>query len=319
MSTISEAALLLQQGRLVAFPTETVYGLGADATNREAVKRIFAVKKRPFTHPLIVHLADRSQVSDYAREIPLEFEQLANQFWPGPLTIILKKQPQVLDEVSGGLDTIGLRIPRHPIAKALLQEFGGAIAAPSANLFTHVSPTTAKGVSDELGDAVDMILDGGQCEVGLESTIVDLSNNDPRILRPGMITYEEIAECLTRKVSRFVTEKNIVAPGMHNIHYAPITRTELLARKELLERIRLQSNKIAIITHDINKIDDEISLTHFALENDPHHYAHNLYLALREADQLGVDCIYIEAVPDDIKWDAIRDRIQKASGKSINE
>src|SRR5947207_9629696 len=182
---IGKAVEILRAGGLVAFPTETVYGLGADATNAEAVAKIFAAKGRPATNPLIVHVADVDTARRFAASWPLAASHLAEQFWPGPLTLVLPRSPAIVPAVSAGLRTVGLRVPNHPLALQLLQQFGGPVAAPSANRSNRVSPTTAQHVRDELGDAVDLVLDGGPCAVGIESTVLDLTGDRPAILRPG--------------------------------------------------------------------------------------------------------------------------------------
>ncbi|WP_442770390.1 L-threonylcarbamoyladenylate synthase, partial [Zoogloea ramigera] len=199
MNDIQRAVQLLRQGELVALPTETVYGLGADALNPDAVAKIFAAKGRPSDHPLIVHLADASQIMTWAREVPKDAIALARAFWPGPLTLILKRDESVPDLVTGGQDTVGLRVPNHPVALELLRAFGSGVAAPSANRFGRISPTTAEHVRQELGERVALILDGGACAVGLESTIVDLSRGVPVILRPGAIGADDIARVLGRR------------------------------------------------------------------------------------------------------------------------
>jgi tRNA threonylcarbamoyl adenosine modification protein (Sua5/YciO/YrdC/YwlC family) len=196
MNEVVRAAALLRAGELVAFPTETVYGLGADASNPGAIARIFAAKGRPADHPLIVHLPDAGQLERWAVDIPEAAHGLAAAFWPGPLTLILRRHPSVSDAITGGQDTVGLRVPNHPLALQLLREFGGGVAAPSANRFGRISPTTAAHVRDELGAAVSMILDGGPCAVGIESTILDLSAGRARILRPGMLDAAAIAAVL---------------------------------------------------------------------------------------------------------------------------
>ena len=206
MALLAEAVELLRAGELVAFPTETVYGLGADAGNPEALAKIFAAKGRPADHPLIVHVPDVAHLDQWAREIPDAAHLLAQAFWPGPLTLILKRQPTVPDLVTGGQDTVGLRIPHHPLALQLLKAFDGGIAAPSANRFGHISPTTAQHVREELGAAVALVLDGGPCSVGIESTIVDLSRGDPVILRPGMISAAQIDQALHQQVVRHSRE-----------------------------------------------------------------------------------------------------------------
>src|SRR6185503_20849697 len=195
-ASIQTAVDVLRKGGLVAFPTETVYGLGADADNEQALKAIFRVKGRPETHPLIIHLNRREQLQDWAASIPDSARKLAERFWPGPLTLILKKASRVSKVVTGGQETVGLRVPDHPAALSLLREFGGGVAAPSANRFGRVSPTTAEHVRQDLGGDVDFILDGGPCSIGVESTIVDLSSGDPVILRPGGLTKERLEETL---------------------------------------------------------------------------------------------------------------------------
>ena len=193
---IDRAVAVLRAGGLVAFPTETVYGLGADASNPEAVKKIYAAKGRPRDHPLIVHVADSAQVKEWAREVPDAAERLAQRYWPGPLTLILKRAAHVSDLVTGGQDTVALRVPSHPIARAMLQEFGSGVAAPSANRYGRVSATTAQHVRSEFGDVVECVLDGGASDVGIESTIVDLSGMQPALLRPGSITLQQLEETL---------------------------------------------------------------------------------------------------------------------------
>ncbi len=318
---IQKAAEILRAGGLIALPTETVYGLGADARNETAIRRIFAAKERPFDHPLIVHLADFSQVPAWAREVPPAAIQLANAFWPGPLTMILKKQPHVLDIVTGNQDTIGLRIPCHPVAQAVLQEFGHGIAAPSANKFTHISPTTADAVHEELGAKVDLILDGGECDVGLESTIVDLSGKMPVILRPGMINAEAIEKVIEQPVKSEQSEIHFVrVPGTHHVHYAPVTPSILLDSNNIpafLQSLRADDLPAAVITHSKLVLPDLKKIHHVNLPEEPQAYAHDLYRTLRALDNLRFQCIVIESVPPEPCWDAIRDRLNKASGRRV--
>ena len=309
---IQKAALILNAGGLVAFPTETVYGLGGDAENPQAIEKIFASKERPSTHPLIVHIATIDAMQHWAIDIPAVAYQLAEAFWPGPLTLILKKAPQVLFSVTGGQDTIGLRIPNHPVALALLNAFGRGIAAPSANKFTHISPTTAAAVAAELGNKVDLILDGGDCQVGLESTIIDLSQTEYKILRPGMLAAKEIASVLKQPIS-FTTKTSVRVPGMHELHYAPRTKTICLTSDEIINFIEtLSADKfpVALITHHAMQ-HPKINLV--TLSDNPHEYAHDLYATLRKLDEEHFNYILIEAVPASEAWDAIRDRINKAS------
>ncbi len=318
ISDISKAVAILQAGGLVAFPTETVYGLGGDASNRAAVRKIFTAKERPYDHPLIVHLASVGQLSDWAGEIPPQALRLAEAFWPGPLTMILKKQPHVSDIVSGGQDTIGLRIPRHPVAKALLEAFGKGVAAPSANRFTHISPTTAAAVMEELGDRIDLILDGGGCEVGLESTIIDMSKEQPVILRPGMISRGEIEEVLGMSVLSLRQDAPVTtrAPGMHHLHYAPTTKTIMVPAPELsalLLSLQPEELPVAVVCRGENL--SQANTVHIEkMPADAHAYAHDLYHILRKLDNQHFKRIIIEAVPETPEWEAIRDRLGKASG-----
>lgn len=317
MTDLSQAVSILRNGGLVAFPTETVYGLGADARNEHAVQRVFAVKQRPANHPLIVHLADAQQMSAWAQEIPDAAWQLAKHFWPGPLTLVLRKQPQVLAVVTGGQETVALRVPAHPIAQALLQAFGDGLVAPSANQFTHLSPTTAEAVYAELGEQVDVILDGGLCEVGVESTILDLTESRvPRILRPGMITRLQIAHVLRQEV--FTKEQmatDILAPGMHPVHYAPRTKTMLLAPEKLLgflHALLADDLPCAVLTRHAEPFAVS-GVEQIIMARDAAGYAHELYDALRTVDDARFKYIIVEDVPRTAEWEAIRDRLQKAS------
>ena len=231
---IASAASLLRNGGVVAFPTETVYGLGAAAENNEAVRRIFSIKGRPADHPLIVHLADAGMIGRWAREIPDAAFRLAEYFWPGPLTIVLRRSASVSDLVTGGLDTVGIGCPAHPVSRALLREFGGGVAAPSANRFGRISPTCADHVRDELGSAPDLILDGGDCQVGLESTIISLVDDRPVLLRPGGISLPELCEALGREVAHpGQPDPALRAPGCHASHYAPLTPSFIISAVNL--------------------------------------------------------------------------------------
>lgn len=316
---IDRAVELLRAGRLVAFATETVYGLGADATNAAAVARIFAAKGRPNTNPLIVHVHSVEVAKRYVSHWPDFAQCLAERFWPGPLTIVLPKNQSVtpskrppprpsprvprqgecsiVDLVTAGLSTVGIRIPNHPVAVELLRAFDGAVAAPSANKSNHVSPTTAQHVRDELGDAVDLILDGGPCAVGIESTVLDLSSSSPRILRPGGVTREEIEEVIGAVEAGTVVSKLTTparSPGQQETHYAPRTPA---FRYELAQRARIDLSDAAII---------ELTL-------DPATYARNFYARLRLLDTQQLRAIYIELPPDRPAWVAVRDRIIRAT------
>lgn len=311
---IDRAVAALRDGQLVAFPTETVYGLGADASNAAAVRRIFAAKGRPADHPLIVHLPDVAALSDWARDIPPAAWQLAARFWPGPLTMILPKAPRVPDVVTGGQQSIGLRVPDHPVARALLQAFNGGIAAPSANRFGRISPTRAEHVQSELGDAVALIVDGGPCRVGVESSIVDLTGEQPALLRPGHISASQLAAVLGIAVAQPQRSKTR-APGTLASHYAPLTGTSLVESNELLpaiEALLRQGRRVAVLARQPAAVDDRRVFWQPAA-HDPETYAHDLYAYLRQLDALQYDHILVEAVPEDDAWLAVRDRLRRAA------
>lgn len=313
---IIKAADILRAGGLVAIPTETVYGLAADALNEAAVRRIFAAKGRPMTHPLIVHLSDANQLTAWARDIPDAAWRLAKAFWPGPLTMILKKQPHVPAIVTGGQATVGLRVPAHPVARAVLTAFGSGVAAPSANRFTHISPTSAEAVREELGDKVDYILDGGDCAVGVESTIVDLSGGVPVILRPGMITSDAIHEVLHEPVMTQKKESETRAPGMHTLHYAPETKTLVLSAQEIpvyLQSLSASAFPLALLTHSGLHVNKDLKVIVAPMPDHAGDYAHEIYRMLRALDHQELKSIIVEAVPESIEWEAIRDRLTKAS------
>lgn len=305
---ILRAADLLRAGALVALPTETVYGLGADASNPGAVRQIYAAKGRPADHPLIVHLATAEQLVDWASEIPREAIALARAFWPGPLTLILKKNPEINDLVSGGQDTLGLRVPDHPVALALLRAFGGGIAAPSANRFGRISPTTARHVEEELGDAVAMILDGGACGVGIESTILDLSRNAPVILRPGMIGRDAIAAVIGRPVRlKDETDQAPRVSGALAAHYAPRTPMRMASRAE----INAASEDRAVLSLAGESLPGRYRMAIDA-PFDAAGYAHELYANLRALDASGATQILVETLPETSDWDAVHDRLGRA-------
>lgn len=324
-ATIAQAVKILQAGGLVAFPTETVYGLGADARHEDAVSKIFTVKERPHDHPLIVHIATIDELTEWAQDISADALLLAQAYWPGPLTIILKKQPHVLASVTAGQDTIGLRIPNHPVALRLLRAYGSGIAAPSANKFTHLSPTTAAAVYAELGNQVDLILDGGPCTVGLESTIIDMSGSQPVILRPGMISAESITKVLKTNITlqrqdNPVSAKKIRTAGMHHLHYAPLTKTALIHSAHLAEFLKtLTPNDlpIALLTHSQYFLPKIKNVDRINMSADPIIYAHDLYHTLRLLDERHYRQIIIEAVPKDTSWEAIHDRLIKATGMKL--
>jgi L-threonylcarbamoyladenylate synthase len=307
MSDIVRASQILRDGGLVAFPTETVYGLGADATNPGAVRRIFSAKGRPPTNPLIVHVADASVAQRYAATWPPRAEQLAQRFWPGPLTLVLPKAPSIVPEATAGRDTVGLRVPNHPLALDLLRTFDGPVAAPSANRSNHVSPTTADHVRQELGDAVDLILDGGPCAVGIESTVLDLTSDRPRILRPGGVTREQI-EAVIGPVELFAGSVALtvaaISPGQQERHYSP--RTPAFRFTRLLQTG--PTDGVLAIGQRFH-IDGNV----IEMPGDPAAYAQHLYAALRALDGAGVTRICIEMPPDEPRWLAVRDRLTRAA------
>jgi len=326
-AAIDYAANLLRQGRLVAFPTETVYGLGADASNPDAVRRIFQAKGRPADHPLIVHIPSADSLNDWALTVPDAAKQLAARFWPGPLAMILNKRPEVPLIVTGGQQTVGLRMPDHPVALRLLRAFGGGIAAPSANRFCRISPTQAAHVEEELGDAVDLILDGGACQVGVESTIVDLSGNRPKLLRPGHITRLEIEAVLQTDLvivspqSEQTNQQEVRAPGMMAVHYAPSTMAMLCPADrltEIIQELTLREKRIGILAY--NHLDQaENRLTRvIRMPEQAEDYAKALYTSLRELDSLQLDMILVEKPPNTGAWQAINDRLHKATSTCTN-
>jgi L-threonylcarbamoyladenylate synthase len=278
---------VLRAGGLVAFPTETVYGLGANALDEAAVKRIFEAKGRPLSSPLIVHVATIEMARELAREWPEQAEPLANRFWPGPLTIIVPKAPHLPDLVTGGLPSAGLRIPAHPVARALIEAARIPIAAPSANRFTELSPTSAKHVPAGLAD---MILDGGPCTVGIESTVISLAGLRPRILRPGMITQTQIEQV----IGPVELGSGPESPGQHPRHYSP--RTPVLLGESPREG---KGRHLALA----------------AMPGDAAAYAEKLYRVLHELDEQGYEWISIEPPPDTPEWEGIRDRLIRAAGR----
>ncbi len=313
LAAVQRAAEILRSGGLVVFPTETVYGLGADAESPAAVARIFAAKGRPADHPLIVHMARHDHLNQWSRDIPPAAFVLARRYWPGPLTLILHRACRVPDGVTGGQDTVGLRVPDHPLALMLLEAFGGGIAAPSANRFGQVSPTTVAHVREELGDAMDFILDGGPCRVGIESTILDLSGHQPRLLRPGAITLAEIEAVLEQSV---ISQGNdaLRAPGMLRSHYAPRTplylvRTGLL-KAEICWRIR-QGQRIGVLAMPATQLPESCLRHH--MPPHPAGWARELYAQLRALDQQALDGLLIEAPPSGADWQAVSDRLVRAA------
>jgi len=310
LSSIKRAAAVLRGGGLVAFPTETVYGLGADASNSAAVSRIYAVKGRPSDHPVIVHIADVGQLARWTRDVSDAAARLAARFWPGPLTLVLRRAHGVGDELTGGQETIGLRVPGHPIALELLREFGGGIAAPSANRFGRISPTTAEHVRRDLGSDVDLILDGGPCDIGIESTIVDLSRGRPVLLRPGRVGVTDIADALG--VAPEVPDSAAPrAPGALESHYAPLQPLRLVPAARWNSRARGGPLRRSVMSFDARPPDDT-SVAWIQAPSDPLRYGHDLYANLRALDSSDCDEIVVEEPPATAEWSAIRDRLTRA-------
>jgi L-threonylcarbamoyladenylate synthase len=332
-AVIARAAEILRRGGLVAFPTETVYGLGANALDPDAVDRIFAAKGRPWFNPLIVHVADLDRVRDVARDWPENAERLARAFWPGPLTLVVHKRPEVPPSVSGGGDTVGVRVPSHPVARALLTAAGIPVAAPSANRSNEVSPTTGSHVQKSLGEAVDLILDAGPTTVGIESTVVDVTQDPPSVLRPGMITQADLTRVVgevVRTIIEFrphpprdeprqadVGDRHArPSPGMLERHYAPRTSLLLVETGSLRRTIedeeragrRVGAILITVMTpsppaHRIAELDA-----------DPAKYAAALYAVLHQLDEdTGVDVIVVERPPMLPEWFAVLDRLWRAA------
>ncbi|MGQ0507848.1 MAG: L-threonylcarbamoyladenylate synthase [Myxococcaceae bacterium] len=305
---IQRAIEILRLGGLVALPTETVYGLAADADNELAVRRIFAVKGRPATHPLIVHVPSTDVLSDWALDIPPDAHALAKVFWPGPLTLVLRRAPRVLDAVTGGQDTVALRVPSHPSALAVLREFQGGLAAPSANRFGAVSPTTAAHVRADLGVEVDLILDGGPSTVGVESTIVDLSHGAPVLLRPGGVGKEELERVLGRTLP-LRTSSEVRAPGLLPSHYAP--RAGVLLTEDPAAALEGRTGRIAVLAPE--NVSVPSGVTTVRVPADAAGFARELYAKLRELDLAGVELIIAVPPPESGLGLAVRDRLKRAS------
>lgn len=309
--TVQKAVALLAQGGLIGLPTETVYGLAADATQEEAVRKIFALKGRPAGHPLIVHLSDAQRLPQWAHKIPSVAYDLAEAFWPGPLTMILPRQPSVLDVVTGGHPTVGLRVPAHPVARALLKAYGkqhsGALAAPSANRFGRVSPTQAEHVRAEFGDDVAMVLEGGACPVGIESTILDLSGPKIQLLRPGKIGREALQAVVGPL--ELPLRSSTPAPGTLSSHYAVAVPTYGHCDPESLPGPSGQRRGwIGMSAPQVSGGDWVVEV----LGRDPDSFAQRFYATLRRLEAAGVEEIYIQALPEEDAWGGIRDRVQRA-------
>jgi L-threonylcarbamoyladenylate synthase len=321
---IAAAVACLKAGEAIGLPTETVYGLAADASNAHAVAQIFSAKGRPSDHPLIVHVVSAAAAKLWAAEWPESAQKLAAAFWPGPMTLIVRRAAHVLDGVTGGQDTVGLRVPSHPVAQAVLQQFSGTssessagLAAPSANQFGQVSPTTAAHVAAEFPDRALMILDGGACEIGVESTIIDVSGSTVRVLRPGRVRASEIEQVLGHTLAETATEAPRVS-GAQASHYAPHTQTLMLATGRLRMQLRAFRHAQArqptrcVITHSFDAEPAE-QLRVIRLAADVHTWERELYALLRALDQERYGALIIEAPPETPEWDAVNDRMRRAT------
>jgi L-threonylcarbamoyladenylate synthase len=296
---LARAAGLIRAGRLVAFPTETVYGLGANALDARAVRRIFELKGRPPSSPLIVHVDSIAAARELVTEWPARAQALADEYWPGPLTIVLPKRPHVPDEVTAGLPTVGVRVPAHPIALALIREAGVPVAAPSANRFTELSPTTAAHVHAAFGDAIEMVLDGGPTDVGIESTVISLAQGpEPVLLRPGIVTFDAIRRAADPRTGAHPS------PGMHHRHYSPRTRLVLVENGALPA-----SGRGAYMWWKT----EAAASASIRMPAGAREYAALLYLTLHELDAQGFDWIAVERPPRTPEWAGINDRLERAA------
>jgi len=308
-SDLEAAVNRLRHGDVVAIPTETVYGLAADAGNEAAIARVFAIKGRPADRPLIVHLADASWVDAWACEVPDYARIWMQAFWPGPLTLVLPKHPAVSERITGGQATVAVRVPKHPLALALLERFGTALVAPSANRYGQISPTSAQAVRDALGGAVPMVLDGGACQVGIESTIVSCLGETPEILRPGVISPHALAAAAQIAEPPYRVDAEVVVPGQAPQHYAPRTPCQMIDRDALV-RFVPGDQRVGCLAFQAPAWAGSASVI---LPAEPELAARNLYAAMRQLDQMGLDLILIEQPPQGEAWTAVRDRLQRAT------
>jgi len=311
---VLQAARIIKKGGIVAFPTETVYGLGADAFNPLAVARIFEVKRRPYFDPLIVHVASPADVKNLVKEIPSNVKEIIKRFWPGPLTVVLLKKEDIPDIVTAGLPTVAIRMPSHPMALSLIKESKRPIAAPSANPFGYLSPTTAEHVREQLGDQVDLVLDGGPCPIGVESTIISFLEERPRLLRPGGVSLEEIESIIGKVEISPIEDDKPSAPGMLPKHYAPRTPIVLNWNDKNLKIYK--NKKIGLLAFQETK--NYLKFHHVEVlskKGDIREAAANLFAAIRRLDVLNLDLIVAESIPEMGLGRAIMDRLRRASTK----
>ena len=317
---LHRAAAALAAGELLAFPTETVYGLGARADDDAAVQRIFTAKGRPAAHPLIVHAASAEQAQRFASHWPASAQVLAQAFWPGPLTLIVKREPGLAEAAAGGQDSIGLRVPAHPLAQSLLQEalrLGvPGVAAPSANRFGRVSATCAAHVVQEFGAELK-VLDGGECPGGIESAIVDCSVAQPTLLRPGLLQRAQL-EAVLREALRERDEQSPRSSGSLRSHYAPAARVRLMSTAQLRDALELlgpQASSLRLAVYSRSRLRAGRGIEHRLMPDDPAAAAHELFAALREFDAHGAQLVWVEQLPDSAEWDGVRDRLMRAAAE----
>jgi L-threonylcarbamoyladenylate synthase len=311
---IETAVQALRDGDLVAFPTETVYGLGANARNPSAVRKIFEAKGRPTSHPVIVHLDSARFLHHWVREVPEPAARLAERFWPGPLTMVMPRASNVHDILTGGQDTVAVRVPAHPMAQQLLTAFGGGIAAPSANRYGRLSPTRAEHVRDELGEQVRIVLDGGECQIGLESTIIAFEGNEVRLLRPGGVTAGQIRAVVGGILLGAHLESPRV-PGSTPSHYSPQTPMSIVPSGQIDTQAATSSEggrRIAVLAQRL-PLKAHKYVTWVNAGRRPEQYGHDLYANLRTLDKAACQQILVQDVPADERWDAIRDRLTRAA------
>jgi L-threonylcarbamoyladenylate synthase len=311
---IDQAVEALREGEVVAFPTETVYGLGADATNPDAVRRIFELKGRPATHPLIVHIDSPRALERWALSVPPAAAALAEKFWPGPLTLVLRRAPAVDLAITGGQDTVAVRMPGHPVAQQLLRAFGSGIAAPSANRYGRISPTRPEHVREEFGEDLRIILDGGDCKIGLESTIVSCVDTAPRILRPGALTPSQL-RTVVPELQAGPDNGAPRVPGSDAKHYAPHTPLSLVASRTLEEvvgQLTEHRDRVAVLAMRPPRVANKY-MTWINAGRRADVYGRELYVNLRTLDKSGAREILVEEVPAGEAWDAVRDRLRRAA------
>jgi len=310
---IADAAARIVSGGVVAFPTETVYGLGADTSNPKAIDAIFAMKGRPANNPLIAHVVDAEQAKSVVADWNEKCEAVAQRFWPGPLTLVVKRALTIPSSATAGLETIAVRCPAHPVARKLLSIVGRPVSAPSANRSGHVSPTTAQHVADDFSDYDDLlILDGGRCDVGIESTVIDMTRCPPRVLRPGGQSIESLRGVLG-ELETPVLRAQDVSPGTSAKHYAPSKPARIVASEELESQLAAAKQPMAVLCFEPKRVPKPHRTVE--MESDPVHYAMNLYAALRTAESMDVQTILIESPPASELWSAVRDRLERATGE----